>query len=113
MFEAVDEDTRSVAGLIGADASEIVFTSSATEANNLAIQSIARNAGRCGNCIVTTVIEHKCVLNIALPLRNSAITVDMKPVDRRGLVDLAALKAALRDETAVVLVMMASNEVGM
>ena len=61
---------------------------------------------------MTTAIEHKCVLNTALSLRNSGITVDVIPVDRRGLVDLAALRAALRDETVMVSVMMASNEVG-
>ena len=110
--EAVDEAARNVAGLIGADAGEIVFTSGATEANNLAIQGIARSAGRRGNHIVTTAIEHKCVLDTALFLRNSGITVDVIPVDRRGLVDLAALKAALRHETVMVSVMMASNEVG-
>ena len=110
--EAVDEAARNVAGLIRADAGEIVFTSGATEANNLAIQGIARSAGRHGNRIVTTAIEHKCVLNTALYLRDSGITVDVIPVDRRGLVDLAALKAALTDETVMVSVMMASNEVG-
>lgn len=110
--EAVDGAARNVAELIGANAGEIVFTSGATEANNLAIQGIVRNAARRGNHIVTTAIEHKCVLNTALSLRNSGFTVDVIPVDRRGRVDLAALKAALRDETALVSVMMASNEVG-
>ena len=110
--DAVDEAARNVAGLIGADAGEIVFTSGATEANNLAIQGIARSAGRRGNHIVTTAIEHKCVLNTALSLRKSGIAVDVIPVDRRGLVDLTALKATLRDETAIVSVMMANNEVG-
>lgn len=110
--EAVDEAARNVGGLIGADVGEIVFTSGATEANNLAIQGIARSDGHRGNHIVTTAIEHKCVLNTALSLRNSGFTVDVIPVDRRGRVELAALKAALRDETALVSVMMASNEVG-
>ena len=110
--EAVDKAARNVAELIGADAGEIVFTSGATEANNLAIQGIAQSAGRRGNHIVTTAIEHKCVLNTALSLRNSGFTVDVIPVDRHGRVDLTALKAALRDETALVSVMMASNEVG-
>ena len=110
--EAVDEAARNVAGLIGADAGEIVFTSGATEANNLAIQGIARSAGRRGNHIVTTAIEHKCVLNTTLSLRNSGVTVDVVPVDRRGMVDLPALTATLRDETAMVSVMMVSNEVG-
>lgn len=109
---AVEEASSNVAGLIGADAGEIVFTSGATEANNLAIQGIARSAWRRGNHIVTTAIEHKGVLNTTLSLRSFGIEVDVIPVDRRGLVDLTTLKAALRDDTAMVSVMMANNEVG-
>ncbi len=110
--EAVEEAARNVAALIGADPGEIIFTSGATEANNLAIQGIARSNGRRGNHIVTTAIEHKCVLNTALSLCNSGITVDVIPVDERGLVDLAALKTTVTDATAMVSVMTASNEIG-
>ena len=110
--EAVDDAAQNVAGLIGAAAGEIVFTSGATEANNLAVQGIARSDERRGNHVVTTAIEHKCVLNSALSLRKWGFTVEVVPVDRRGRVDPAALKAALRDDTALVSVMMANNEVG-
>ena len=110
--EAVEDAARNVAALIGADAGEIIFTSGATEANNLAIQGVARSSGRHGNHIVTTAIEHKSVLNTALSLRKSGITVDVIPVDRRGLVDLAALKTTVTDATAMVSVMTASNEIG-
>ncbi len=110
--EAVDEAARNVADLIGADAGEIIFTSGATEANNLAIQGIARSDERRGIHIVTTTIEHKCVLNTALSLRNSGFAVDVIPVDRSGLVDLSALEAALTDETILVSVMMVNNEIG-
>ena len=110
--EAVDDAARNVAGLIGAAAGEIVFTSGATEANNLAVQGIARSDDRRGNHVVTTAIEHKCVLNTALSLHKWGFTVEVVPVDRRGRVDPAALRAALRDDTALVSVMMANNEVG-
>jgi cysteine desulfurase len=110
--DAVDEAAKSVAGLIGAAPGEIVFTSGATEANNLAIQGIARTDGRRGNHVVTTAIEHKCVLNPALSLRKWGFAVDVVPVDRRGRVNLAVLRAALRDDTALVSVMTANNEVG-
>lgn len=110
--EAVDKAARNVADLIGADAGEIIFTSGATEANNLAIQGIARGAARDGIRIVVTAIEHKCVLDTALSLRNSSFAVDVISVDRRGLVDMPALEAALTDETVLVSVMMANNEIG-
>lgn len=109
---AVDDAARNVAGLIGAAGGEIVFTSGATEANNLAVQGIARSDDRRGNHVVTTAIEHKCVLNTALSLHKWGFTVEVVPVDRRGRVDPAALRAALRDDTALVSVMMANNEVG-
>ena len=110
--EAVDEAASNVGQLIGAAAGEIVFTSGATEANNLAIQGIARSERCRGNHIVTTAIEHKSVLNTALSLRKWGFTVDVVPVEHNGLVDLATLKAALRDDTALVSVMMVNNEVG-
>jgi len=110
--EGVEEAVRHVAGLIGADAGEIVFTGGATEANNLAIQGVARSDDRRGNHIVTTAIEHKCVLNTALSLEKWGFSVDVIPVDRRGRVDVGVLKGALKDDTALVSVMMANNEVG-
>lgn len=110
--EAVDEAARQVAGLIGAAPGEIVFTSGATEANNLAIQGVARSRARRGNRIVTTSIEHKCVLNTALSLGKQGFGVDVLPVERTGRVNLATLEAALSDDTALVSVMMANNEIG-
>ena len=110
--EAIEEAAGNVAWLIGAAAGEIVFTSGATEANNLAVQGIARNDNRRGNHVVTTAIEHKCVLNSALSLRKWGFTVEVVPVDRRGRVDPSTLRAALCDDTALVSVMMANNEVG-
>ena len=110
--EAVDDAASNVGQLIGAASGEIVFTSGATEANNLAIQGIARSERCRGKHVVTTAIEHKSVLNTALSLRKSGFTVKVVPVNRNGCVDLAAFKAALRDDTALASVMMANNEVG-
>lgn len=110
--EAVDEAAKGVAGLIGAAAGEIVFTSGATEANNLAIRGVTQSDGRRGNHVVTTAIEHKCVLNTVLSLRKWGFAVDVVPVERSGRMELAAVRAALRDDTALVSVMMANNEVG-
>lgn len=110
--EAIDDAARNIAGLIGAAVGEIVFTSGATEANNLAVQGIARSDERRGNHVVTTAIEHKCVLNSAVNLRKWGFTVDVVPVDRWGRVDTEELEIALRDDTALVSVMTANNEVG-
>ncbi len=111
-LQAIDDSADQVAGLIGATPGEVVFTSGATEANNLAIQGIARSAGRRGNHVVTSSIEHKCVLNTALSLREFGFIVDVIPVDRSGRVDPTAIGAALRDDTALVSIMMANNEIG-
>jgi cysteine desulfurase len=110
--EAVDRAAAAVASLIGAAAGEIVFTSGATEASNLAIQGVARSARRRGDHIVTTAIEHKCVLATALSLRKQGFAVDIVPVKSNGIVDLDVLAATLRDDTALVSVMLANNEIG-
>lgn len=110
--ESVDRAADEVAALIGADPGEVVFTSGATEANNLAIQGIARNTRRKGSHIVTTAIEHKCVLGTALWLRDRGFEVDVVPVMPDGRVDPEALRAAIRDDTILVSVMLANNEIG-
>lgn len=110
--DSVDAATAAVSETIGADPGEIVFTSGATEANNLAIQGIALSEARRGNHIVTTAIEHKCVLSTALSLRECGFEVDVVPVGSSGIVDVDAAADALRDDTALVSVMMANNEVG-
>ena len=110
--EAVDRAAISVATLIGAAPGEIVFTSGATEANNLAIQGVARSEARRGDHIVTTAIEHKCVLNTALTLRKWGFQVDVIPVQPDGIVDPDAVAHVLTDQTALVSMMVANNEVG-
>jgi cysteine desulfurase len=92
--QAVDDAAASVARLIGADPGEIVFTSGSTEANNLALQGIARSAGGKGRHIVTSAIEHKCVLNTVYWLREQGLAVDVIPVDPGGA--SASMRCALR-----------------
>ena len=112
--ESVVERARAqVAALIGADAKEIVFTSGATESNNMAIKGVAgfyRAAGK--THIVTTPTEHKCVLDSCRALEAQGFTVTYVPVQTNGLVDPRAIEAALRPETALVSVMGVNNEIG-
>ena len=110
--EAVKQAELAVSSVIGAAPGEIVFTSGATEANNLAIQGVARSQGRRGNHIVTTAIEHKCVLNTAVSFRKWGFDVDVVPVGRNGVVDADKVADALRPDTALVSVMLANNEIG-
>jgi cysteine desulfurase len=103
--DAVDRAAGAIADLIGAAPGEIIFTSGATEANNLAIQGVSRSAARRGNHIVTTAIEHKCVLNTALTLRKWGFRVDVVSVQPNGIVDPDAVARVLGDDTALVSVM--------
>ena len=110
---AVEKARAEVASLIGAEPREIVFTSGATEANNLAVKGAARLHRALGkDHIVTVATEHKCVLESAKAMEREGCRVTMLPVDARGLVDLDALAAALDERTAIVSVMAANNEIG-
>ena len=111
--ETVVETARAqVAQIIGADAKEIVFTSGATEANNLAIKGIARfhQGGR--SQIVTCATEHKCVLESCRALEQDGFTVTVLPVAANGLIDLDRLEAAVSEQTLLVTIMAANNEIG-
>jgi cysteine desulfurase len=110
--EAVEEARRDVAVLIGATAREIVFTSGATESNNLAIQGVAALAPAGRRHIIVSAIEHKSVLEAAHRLERAGWRVTELPVTGAGLVDLAALDRAFTDDTALVSVMAANNEIG-
>ena len=101
-----------VAALIGAQESEIVFTGSATEANNLAILGVARALREVKRHIVTSAIEHPAVMRPCERLKEDGWDVTVVPVDRDARVDLEALSGALRDDTALVTIMHANNEVG-
>ena len=101
-----------MAALIGADPREIVFTSGATEANNLAIKGAAWASKPPGGHLVTAVAEHKSVLDPMMRLARDGWSVTILPVDRHGQVDPEAVAAALTDRTILVSIMAANNEVG-
>jgi len=111
--EAVENARKSIADAIGAKPSEIIFTSGATESNNLSLAGLWEMYKEKGNHIVTLVTEHKCVLDTAEYLqREKGVDVTFLPVKEDGLVDLKELEAALRDDTLLVSVMFANNEIG-
>ena len=111
--KAVDQSKTTVAGLIGADPDEIIFTSGATEANNLALFGLARRAPPGQRRILVGASEHKCVLAAAQALEaRENFTVEQSPVDREGFIDLDALAEGLDETTLVVSIMAVNNEVG-
>jgi cysteine desulfurase len=110
--QAVDEGREQIAKLIGATAKEIVLTSGATESNNLAIKGAAEMYREKGNHIITEVTEHKCVLDTCKRLEKHGYRVTYLPVLQDGLIDLNQLKDAMCDETILVSIMAANNEIG-
>jgi cysteine desulfurase len=109
---AVEVARRQIAQLAGAEPREIVFTSGATESNNLALKGVVGAAGVAGGHIVTLATEHKAVLDSAGTLEESGCRVTILRPRRDGLVDLDELRAALGPETVLVSVMYANNEIG-
>ena len=110
--EAVERARKQVAALIGASAGEIVFTSGASESNNLAIKGVACALKSRGTHLVTVASEHKSVLDSCARLERDGWTVTRLGVDADGFVDLDRLRDALTDGTTVVSVMAANNEIG-
>ncbi|ORY57308.1 pyridoxal phosphate-dependent transferase [Pseudomassariella vexata] len=112
--KAVEEAREHIAKLIGADPKEIIFTSGATESNNMSIKGVARFFGRSGKKkhIVTTQTEHKCVLDSCRHLQDEGFEVTYLPVQNDGLVNMQELEAAIRPETAIVSIMSVNNEIG-
>jgi cysteine desulfurase len=111
-YEAVKNARVQVAQLIGAEPYEIVFTSGATEAINLAIKGVAENYKKKGKHIITVKTEHPAVLDTCLYLENKGFEVSYLSVKPDGLIDLDELKKLLRDDTILVSVMLANNETG-
>ncbi len=109
---AVEKAREQVAKLIGATAKEIIFTSGATESNNLAIKGIAEMYRERGNHIITQVTEHKAVLDTCKKLEKQGYRVTYLPVQADGLVDLEDLRRAMDDKTILVTIMYANNEIG-
>lgn len=111
--EALDKARESVASLIGAESpDEVVFTSGATESNNLALKGFAYRNRDKGNEIVTTTIEHISILNVCKYLRGEGFEAVYVPVDRYGLVDVEKLAEAVDEKTLLVSVMYANGEIG-
>ena len=110
--EGVEKARGQIAKLIGADEKEVIFTSGATESNNLAIRGVAEFYKDRKNHIVTTVTEHKCVLDTCRHLEQQGFEVTYLPVQKNGLIDLDALRAAITDKTVVVSIMAVNNEIG-
>lgn len=111
---AVDDAAARVARLIGADADEIIFTSGATESNNLALLGLGRRAaGGIRSRVLLSAVEHKCVLSVGRVLQEQfGFTVDVVPVDSEGFVDLPALEDMLDEDVLAVSVMAVNNEIG-
>lgn len=110
--EACEVARGHVAALINADEKEIIFTSGATESNNIALKGVAHFYKDKKNHIITVVTEHKCVLDSARHLELDGFDVTYLPVQQNGLIDLDALRAAMTDKTVLVSVMAVNNEIG-
>jgi cysteine desulfurase len=110
--EAVDRARQQLAALLGADSREIIFTSGATEGNNIAIKGVAAMYTERGRHVITQATEHKAVLDPCHWLEQNGFRVTCLPVDRAGLIDLQQLADALTDETVLVSIMHGNNEIG-
>jgi len=109
---AVEEARNEIAKLICAEAKEVIFTSGATESNNLAIKGVAKFYGSKKNHIITVLSEHKCVLDACRHLEQEGIKVTYLPIKANGIIDLEILKEAMTDQTMLVSVMAVNNEIG-
>jgi cysteine desulfurase len=110
--QAVDKARKQIADLIGATAKEIIFTSGATESNNLAIKGVAEMYAEKGNHIITEATEHKAVLDTCKKLEKMGYRVTYLPVMGDGLIDLDMLRESITDKTILVTIMYANNEIG-
>ncbi len=110
--EAVEKSRKQIASLIGATAKEIVFTSGATESNNLALKGVAEMYAEKGNHIITAATEHKATLDTCKRLEKHGVRVTYLPLQTNGLVDLDQLQAAMTDKTILISIMYANNEIG-
>ncbi|MGO9516883.1 MAG: IscS subfamily cysteine desulfurase [Candidatus Korobacteraceae bacterium] len=110
--QAVEQARDRIAKLIGATAKEIIFTSGATESDNLAIKGVAEMYKEKGNHIITQAIEHKAVLDTCKRLEKYGFRVTYLPVQKDGRIDLDDLKRSMDDKTILVTIMAANNEIG-
>ncbi|KAL4248482.1 Cysteine desulfurase [Abortiporus biennis] len=110
--KAVEDARKEVASLIGAEPKDIIFTSGATESNNMSIKGVARFHKEKKRHIITTQTEHKCVLDSCRKLQEEGFDVTYLPVQHNGIIDLAELEAAIRPDTSLVSIMTVNNETG-
>lgn len=110
--EAVEKARKQIAGLIGAKPKEIIFTSGATESDNLAVKGVAEMYAEKGNHIITVATEHKAILDATKKLEKRGARITYLPVGSDGLVDLDMLREAITDKTILISVMYANNEIG-
>lgn len=110
--KAMEKARQQVAELIGADKKEIIFTSGATESNNISVKGVARFYKSKKRHIITTQTEHKCVLDSCRALENEGWEVTYLPVQKSGIISLSDLEAAICPDTALVSIMMVNNEIG-
>lgn len=110
--EAVEKGRAQVASIIGANPKEIIFTSGATESNNLALKGVGQFYKDRKNHIITCLTEHKCVLDTARHMEQSGFEVTYLPVQKNGLIDLDQLRDTVTEKTALVSIMGVNNEVG-
>jgi cysteine desulfurase len=110
--EALEASREKVAKLLGADPEEIIFTSGGTESDNLALKGAAYRNRKSGKHIITTIIEHPAILEVCSMLETQGFSVTCLPVTPEGLVDPAVLESAIRDDTILISVMHANNEIG-
>lgn len=109
---AVDHTRGQIAHLIHCNPKEIIFTSGATESNNIALKGVAERYRENGNHIITSVTEHKSILNILKPLKKMGYEVTYLPVDRWGKIDPDTVQAAMTPKTILISIMLANNEIG-
>jgi len=110
--EAVERARAQVAALVGADPKEIIFTSGATESNNMAIKGVAHFYGEKKKHVITCQTDHKCVLDSCRSLEQEGFEVTYLPVQQSGLIDMKVLEEAIRPDTALVSIMAVNNEIG-
>src|SRR5579862_9163473 len=110
--KAVEVARKQIASLIGATEKEIIFTSGATESDNMAILGVAEMYAEKGNHIITTNIEHKAILDSCKVAEKRGFNVTYLPVDKFGQIQVEEIKKAITDKTILISIMFANNEVG-
>lgn len=110
--QTVEHARRQVANLVGAEADQIVWTSGATESNNLALKGVAQARGVAGGHVITSQIEHKAILDTARQLQDAGVAVTYLVPDANGLITAQAVSEAMREDTFLVSLMLVNNELG-